>query len=151
MYNSSMRTIQREIVGAFIFSSDSKLLLGKTNVYRDLWVVPGGGVNEGESYRSAVVREILEETGLDISTAFIEQVEIDLSGESPKTLKNTGEKVIVAMRFYNFVVKLSKPSNELNLKPSDDLIEARWFEVSKLKDLPLSPPTKTSLIKMGFL
>ena len=33
------------------------------------WEVPGGGVRAGESSREAVVREIREETGLDVSGA----------------------------------------------------------------------------------
>lgn len=67
-----MRTIQRDIVGAFIFSSDNKLLLGKSikgGVYPDYWIVPGGGMEPDETKVEAVKRETLEETGIDISEA----------------------------------------------------------------------------------
>ncbi len=33
---------------------------------RDLWMVPGGGIEEGENSIEAAVREVKEETGLDI-------------------------------------------------------------------------------------
>ena len=33
---------------------------------RDIWMVPGGGIEEGESSLEAAVREVEEETGLDI-------------------------------------------------------------------------------------
>ena len=33
---------------------------------RDIWMVPGGGVEEGETSREAGVREVLEETGLHV-------------------------------------------------------------------------------------
>ena len=33
------------------------------------WEVPGGGVNAGEDSKSAVIREIREETGIDVSKA----------------------------------------------------------------------------------
>lgn len=33
---------------------------------KDIWMVPGGGIEEGENAAEAAVREILEETGLEI-------------------------------------------------------------------------------------
>ena len=33
------------------------------------WITPGGGVNDGESVDDAAVREVLEETGLQLSPA----------------------------------------------------------------------------------
>jgi len=36
---------------------------------RDIWMVPGGGIEEGESSLDAAVREAKEETGLDIEFA----------------------------------------------------------------------------------
>ena len=72
-----MRTIHRDIVGGFIFSKDNKVLLGKNRqggVYEGSYVVPGGGVDEGESQYQALRREMQEETGIDITTGKITQV-----------------------------------------------------------------------------
>ena len=33
---------------------------------RDIWMVPGGGIEEGETSRDAGVREVMEETGLEV-------------------------------------------------------------------------------------
>lgn len=33
---------------------------------KDIWMVPGGGIEEGEGAREAAVREVKEETGLDV-------------------------------------------------------------------------------------
>lgn len=54
-----MRTIKRKIVGAVIVSKDGKVFLAKGNpqiggVYVDCWLIPGGGVEAGETGEQAV-------------------------------------------------------------------------------------------------
>ncbi len=34
---------------------------------KDIWMVPGGGIEEGEGAREAAAREVKEETGLDVN------------------------------------------------------------------------------------
>ena len=53
-------------VAGVVFSSDrsSVLLILRRDV--PVWVLPGGGIDLGESAESACVREILEETGLSV-------------------------------------------------------------------------------------
>lgn len=146
-----MRTIHRDIVGAFIFSADNKLLLGKSGVYADFWSVPGGGIDEGETKLDALKREVDEETGIDISLGVVEQVEGALTGESEKTLRDTGEHVLVKMTFFNFTVKLPLPADKITLLTEDDFKEAWWAAVSDLPTLSLSPPSITTLKKLGYL
>ena len=54
-------------VGALI-ESDGKLLLEKRNnqPFHDQWCIPGGHIDYGEPVEKALVREILEETGLQV-------------------------------------------------------------------------------------
>lgn len=42
------------------------LMVKQSHKERDVWMVPGGGVEEGETSREAGVREMLEETGLKV-------------------------------------------------------------------------------------
>ena len=54
-------------VRVIIFDDKKRILLVKqSHEGRDIWMVPGGGIEDGESAAQAAVREVREETGLDI-------------------------------------------------------------------------------------
>lgn len=149
-----MREIKRDIVGAFIFSHDGKLLLGKSidgGVYPDCWMVPGGGVRQGESFIDAVKREVIEETGIDITGADVVPSGFTQQGSSQKTLRESGEKVMVLMSFNDHIVRLKKNSSEVNIIDGDDFKDSRWFDIEDLPKLNLAPPGIKSLKAMGLL
>ena len=51
---------------AIIFDDDKRVLLvSQEHEGKLIWMVPGGGVEEGENSMQAAVREIKEETGLE--------------------------------------------------------------------------------------
>ena len=43
------------------------LLVRQHHDEKDIWMVPGGGIEEGENAAEAAIREVKEETGLDIA------------------------------------------------------------------------------------
>lgn len=48
-------------------NEDGKILMVRQHhENRDIWMVPGGGIEEGENSIEAAVREVKEETGLEI-------------------------------------------------------------------------------------
>jgi 8-oxo-dGTP diphosphatase len=55
-------------VTAIVEFPDGKILLVKrgTVVFKGYWALPGGRVDVGESVEQAVIREVKEETGLDV-------------------------------------------------------------------------------------
>ena len=56
----------RERVGAVVIDKDKIILLKREKDDRTYWVFPGGGVDEGENRKEALVRECKEELGLDV-------------------------------------------------------------------------------------
>lgn len=148
-----MRTIERDIVGGFIFSKDLKVLLGKNRkggVYEGSYVVPGGGVDDGESNEQALKREMLEETGIDISAGEVVQINVS-TGEHEKTLRDSGERVLVQMTFYDYRVQLPALANEIAVVAEDDWAEPRWFRAEELASENIGAPTRHTLQKIGFL
>jgi nucleoside triphosphatase len=53
-------------VGALIFNQKDKVLLVKSDKWRNHYTVPGGHIELGETMEEALRREVKEETGLDI-------------------------------------------------------------------------------------
>lgn len=148
-----MQTIQRDIVGAFIISADNKILLGnnrKGGVYGGMWVVPGGGVEPGESKEQAMIREVSEEVTLDVSNAKITLVNATSQDKKEKT-NETGDKALVEMSFTDFLVELTDTSDNIPVKAGDDFENLRWVKLSDLPNTTISPPMKATLMKLGLM
>ena len=65
-----MQKIQKIVVGAVIFDKDKILALQRSKneeFLPNLWELPGGKVEFGESVDSALHREVKEETGLSVN------------------------------------------------------------------------------------
>jgi len=148
-----MRTIERDIVGAFIFSGDGYFLAGKSKpggVYADLWLIPGGGIEPGESTHQAMLREVQEETGLVIpEEATITALEDTALGESEKVVD--GERVLVKMVFNDFVVEIPRPAAELAIAAGDDFAHVQWVPVGELTDMPMGGVMRQRLNSLGYL
>ncbi len=63
-----MKKEPRIVVSAFI-KKNNRILLLKEPIEdgKDWWIIPGGGVKFGERLEDAVVREMKEELGLDVT------------------------------------------------------------------------------------
>ncbi|MCO7223049.1 NUDIX domain-containing protein [Pleionea sp. CnH1-48] len=68
----------RICVGALIVHNDKLLMVNHKREDRyDFWVAPGGGVKDTESLEDSVIREVKEETGLNVAVdqlMYIEQM-----------------------------------------------------------------------------
>lgn len=149
-----MRTIKRDIAGAVIFSNDEHILLGqsrKGGVYEDSWVIPAGGIEEGETKEQALIREVFEEVDIDVTLYAKEMLSNIQKGTTEKTMKNTSERVLVDMTFYNFRVDIDSPAEEIKITLKDDLRVAEWVPFSKLNERKYSPSVHEILVSLGLL
>ena len=150
---AGLRQIERDIVGAVIVSADGKILLGKNRaggVYEGMLTVPGGGIEPGEDATAALHREVLEETGIDLTHATVEQV-ATTTGGAEKTLPDTGERVWAAMTFHNYVIRLDVPASDVTLAAGSDFAQARWFTRHELASQQLAPTVTQLLATCGYL
>ena len=129
------------------------MLLGKNRsggVYEGCFVIPGGGVDEGETKLEALRREMLEETGIDINQATVTEFN-QSSGEHEKTLRDGGERVLVKMNFYDYRIDMPTTAEETEVRAEDDWAEPQWFALDSLGTLELSVKTRGTLVKAGIL
>ena len=115
-------------VRVVILDKENRILMVKQHHdEKDIWMVPGGGIEEGESSMAAAVREMKEETGLD--------VEID------RLIWHTEEVSARGQRFVNFFMGRIK-GGELTLgaDPEFDnehhvLIEVRFMSREEIEQV----------------
>ena len=56
-------------VRVIILNAEHKMLIVKQHhKEKDIWLVPGGGIEDGESSFEAAEREVFEETGIKVKT-----------------------------------------------------------------------------------
>ncbi len=119
-------------VGALIYEDDKILLVerGKAPL-AGYWSLPGGGVEAGERLEDAIVREVFEETGLQVTAdslaTVFERIMPDDSGRP--------EYHYVLIDFYCTI-------RGGELRPGDDSQDARWFGVADLAGLLLTSGTR---------
>lgn len=151
-----MKKIHRDIVSALIFSSDEKLFMGMKDpqgggVYFDCWHIPGGGIDEGEDKKQALIREIKEETGLNISNCKIELVDDKGKGVSTRKLKDSGEIAECEMTFYVYRVDIDEDSEQIVICLNDDLVQYEWVDINDLHKYKLTPPSIKLFKKLGYI
>lgn len=100
------------------------LIKQKYGKFEGHWSLPGGFVKDKEGLKAAAKRELKEETG--IATEGIEQ------------LYTFGDDVDRDHRFQAISVAYFGTVNpsKMKLQPTTDALEARWFMMDEIKDLP---------------
>ena len=110
----------------------------------ELWTLPGGGLDHGEDPRDAVVREVREETGLEVSIGEVARV---YSAHLPRVWRE-GRKVDAhALRivYEGWVPTDSPPPRVLEVDGST--VEAAWHRLADVAAgrVPVVPMVKEAL------
>ncbi|HEY5985258.1 MAG TPA: NUDIX domain-containing protein [Streptosporangiaceae bacterium] len=124
-------------MGAIITDAEGRLLLIKRGhpPQAGRWSLPGGRIEPGESDEQALVREVLEETGLRVSPGrLVGSVERPGSGDAVLDIRDYAASVTGG-----------------ELLPGDDADDARWVGPPDLGGLPLTSGLAEALAGWGVL
>lgn len=150
-----MRVLHQRIISGVLVSKDGKILMGQnvplpSEIYPDSWHIPGGVRDEEETDEQTLLRETLEETGLNISkNEGVEPVVERDKREVVRSLKS-GEKVLCKIEFYTYKVLLPEIASEYPVSESAELQNLTWFAPEELQHLSHNPPSKKLFKKMGI-
>ena len=118
-------------VGAVVLDGDRVLLVRRGNEpLKGEWSLPGGAVEVGETLETAVAREVLEETGLEVEVGpmidVLDRIRVDLVGRTR----------------YHFVLidYLCRPTGG-TLCCATDAADATWATIADLAEFSLVPAT----------
>jgi 8-oxo-dGTP diphosphatase len=118
-------------VGAVVFRGDKVLLIERgQEPLRGWWTLPGGLVEAGERLESAVIREVLEETGLMVQPRAIvtvfERIMPDLEGRT---------------RFHYVIVDFLCEWTGGSVEAASDVAAAAWVHLDEMNELKMAPGT----------
>ena len=131
----------RVAVGAVVFKEECVLLVRRGQPpAEDLWAIPGGSVEIGETLQAAAEREILEETGIQIRALkpiyTFDVIDRDAAGK---------------VRFHYVIVDLAADYIRGEPVPGDDALDARWVSAGEISGLEVSTATlKLLKTRYGF-
>ena len=120
-------------VAAIVREGDTILLVRHEKAGQTYWLLPGGGVDFGESLVEALQREMREETGLEVDVGELVLVNDSISPD--------GNRHIVNLCFLAEV-----RHGKLTLGAEDRLAEVRYVELDEIAKLKFYPDVRHHLL-----
>jgi ADP-ribose pyrophosphatase YjhB (NUDIX family) len=122
-------------VGLYVVKDGKVLLVRRGNEPgKGKWSLPGGRIRFGERSEEAALREMREETGLEVRLKrVVDVVDVFWRSERGELLEH-----FVIVDFEAEVI-----GGEL--RPADDALDARWFSPEELKGLEMTESTRRFL------
>jgi len=122
-------------VAGVIISEDKVLLIAHKKNGDVYWLLPGGGVDYGESLTEALERELYEELNIKIDVKDIAIVS--------DSIDPSGERHVVNICF-NCIYK----SGEVKLGDDERLHDFCYFPKDEIANLTIHPPINDSIIEI---
>lgn len=121
--------------GAIIRDEHGRILLQKRSDYGD-WGLPGGGMEAGETIEQTMIREVKEETGLEIKHYELDSI---YSGPRMNYTYPDGNEVTFVMFLFNAEAELTGKvaENQTTLNFEDDHGESLRLEFKDLTEIDL--------------
>ena len=137
----------RSGVGIIVLNNENKLFVAKRiDNPKNYWQMPQGGINKGEDFYTAALRELKEETSI-ISVKLVKEIE----GSFTYILPNHLIGIIWKGRFKGqkqkwFVMRFIGDETEINIKTTHpEFLDWKWID---LKDLTkIAVPFKLEVYK----
>ena len=118
---------------------DNKLLLGKRHPDPEkassllhgegTWTMPGGKLHFGESFEQGAIREVNEETGLDVISSKVISISNDIVSDA---------------HFVTIGLLCSKFKGQPRVMEPDEITKWQWFPINQLPE-PIFPPSEKVL------
>ncbi len=119
---------------AVILVQDGKILLVQHEKYgKNYWLLPGGGVEYGETLEEAARRELMEECSLDVRLGDLLFISETIPSDRHRHVIN-----------YYFEGKIM--GGEMSVNPDAVLRDAQWQQIEDLPHLILFPPTTREIL-----
>jgi len=128
-------------VSAVIIEKEKILLLHRIKFGKEYFVLPGGSVEENENNEGALIREVKEETGLDIE---IEKKLWQVNNEYDERTQH-----IYLISKYSGDLELGSPEKERQSKDNKYILE--WRNIEDLKTVKFFPTEIKTNIHEIFL
>lgn len=133
LYLGGLRMIRVDVAYGLIYKDDEEKILMVNNIGGG-WSLPGGAVEQGETFEQAVIREVKEETNLTIEAGEIVAV-------NEAKFEEKGHHAL----FLTFRAKVVK--GEIAITYKDEISEVAWVDVEKANELmPYHPEGVAGLL-----